>query len=325
MSNFLARHLLPTTKALHVFEVAAELESFSEAATTLNMSQSAVSRQISDLEKLLGQALFIRQRQRVYLTDIGRYYARVSREILQKLQEETFAIMTQSQQRSLKLAILPTFGTKWLLPRLAGFCQAYPDITIDFMTITDPVDFWENQIDIALHFGTPNWQPGKHIHVKQDSAGDENSLCRDGYRFDYLCGDQILPVAHPEICQKIREKGLSPLSEQSLLALNSRLNDWQIWCQKHGFEPPLPSEISYKFEQISTLTGAVASGLGVALLPLRLIEDELMSGKLQIIAPAPMIASGKYYLVCLEARQYHPPIQAFRNWILAEMALSDEG
>lgn len=325
MAHSLARHLLPTTKALHVFEVAAELGSFSEAAIRLNMSQSAVSRQISDLEDLLGQTLFIRQRQRVYLSDIGRHYARVSREVLQKLQEETFAIMTQSQQHSLKLAMLPTFGTKWLLPRLAGFCQTYPDIVIDFMTITDPVDFWENQIDIALHFGTPLWQPGKHVHIQEEAIGEAASLCRDGYRFDYLCGDQILPVAHPDICQKIAEEGLSALPGQSLLALNSRVTDWQLWCQKYNLAPPTESDISYKFEQISTLTGAAISGLGIALLPLRLIQDELTSGKLQIIAPTPMVANGQYYLVCLEARQHHPPIVAFRNWILAEMALSEEG
>jgi LysR family glycine cleavage system transcriptional activator len=124
------RRFLPSMSLLYAFEGAAGAESFTAAAAELNLTQSAVSRQIRALEDMLGCTLFLRERQTVKLTAAGEAYAGEIREALQHIATATLGLRANPSGGSLNLAILPTFGTRWLAPRLPSFLAENPGITI---------------------------------------------------------------------------------------------------------------------------------------------------------------------------------------------------
>ncbi len=171
------RLTVPSLSALAAFEAAARHGSFTRAAEELSLTQGAVSRQVAHLETVLGVALFQRARQRVALTPAGAAYAAEIRDGLSRLAAATVSTMAfRGAGGVLNLAILPTFGTRWLIPRLPRFTEAHPGITINFTTKLVPFDFAREPLDAAIHFGDPVW-PGARLHR--------------------LMGEEIVPVAAP--------------------------------------------------------------------------------------------------------------------------------
>ena len=148
----------------------------SRAADELNLTQSAVSRQIRQLEAQLGLAMFHRVRQRVVLSDAGRVYAADVRALLQQLTGATQKMMAFSGGDLLNLAVLPPLGTRWLIPRLGDFASRYPKVTVNFVARNEPFDFAHEPFDVAIHFGAPHW------------AG---AIC------DYLMHEQVVAVCSP--------------------------------------------------------------------------------------------------------------------------------
>jgi len=124
----LARRFLPSMTYLRAFEAAARAESFTAAAKELSLTQSAVSRQIRLLEETLGSPLFLRERQTVKLTVAGRAYAAEVRDALQRVAAATLEFRANPDGGALNLAILPTFGARWLAPRLSAFIAENPGV-----------------------------------------------------------------------------------------------------------------------------------------------------------------------------------------------------
>ena len=160
MNLVLRRGFLPNVGNLLAFEATARHSSVSRAAEELSLTQSAVSRQIQQLEETLGLSLFSRTRQRVVLTDVGRMYAAQVRQTLADLSDATRqAIALSGTSGVLNLAVLPTFGTRWLIPRIPEFLSRHPDVTVNFGVRLVPFDFSAEPFDAAIHFGQPHW-PG---------------------------------------------------------------------------------------------------------------------------------------------------------------------
>ena len=134
------RRNIPSTQALACFEVAARQESYTRAAQELSLTQSAVSRQIQALEEFLGVQLFRRTRHGVVLTPAGAHYGRQVARWLQGLERDTLDVMAhQGEGGTIALAAVPTFATRWLIPRLPQLAQAHPDIVVHIDTQTRPV------------------------------------------------------------------------------------------------------------------------------------------------------------------------------------------
>ncbi len=134
----LARRFLPSMSSLRAFEAAARHQSFTAAGAELHLSQSAVSRQIRALEDVLGSDLFTRERQTVVLTTAGEAYLQEIRAALVRISTATLGFSANPRGGSLNLAILPTFGTRWLAPRLPMFLAENPGITINLTTRLPP-------------------------------------------------------------------------------------------------------------------------------------------------------------------------------------------
>lgn len=155
-SQMISRRFLPSLSALQAFEAAARHGSFSRAAQELNLTQGAVSRQVRGLENALGVRLFELVRQRVILTDLGRRYLEDVRRTIDSLERSSLRAMAMAGAADIiDLAVLPTFGSRWLMPRLPLFYADHPDVTVNCASRFFPFDFRQEPFDAAIHFGPP--------------------------------------------------------------------------------------------------------------------------------------------------------------------------
>ena len=150
------RRLLPSIASLRALEALDRLGSATAAAEELNQTQSAVSRQLQALEAQLGTELIIRERKSMRLTPAAVEYAATVRSALQSIARASLKVQVNPTGGSLNLAILPTFGMRWLVPRLPDFASRHPDITINMATRLKPFEFSDEPFDAAIHFGQPH-------------------------------------------------------------------------------------------------------------------------------------------------------------------------
>ncbi|MBB4008761.1 LysR family transcriptional regulator [Allorhizobium taibaishanense] len=291
------RRFLPSLQLLSAFEAAARTGSVTAAARELSLTQSAVSRQIKALEEQLGVELFHRERQTIRLTAGGNIYAREIRDALRMISTASLTLKANPFGGTLNLAILPTFGTRWLAPRLPGFLNQHPGITINLVTKLSYFDFRLEPVDAAIHFGLADWQ------------GAEMSLLRS---------ETVVPACSPGLRDTYRFESAHDVRDAPLLHLTTRPDAWERWLRANGAEADQVRGML--FDQFATAAQAAMAGLGVALLPEFLIQEELASGRLVKAIDRPMQSAEAYYLVWPNERGSHPPLQAFRDWILAETA-----
>ncbi|MBO6826528.1 MAG: LysR family transcriptional regulator [Sneathiella sp.] len=289
------RRYLPSINLLTAFEAAARTESFTIAARELNLTQSAISRQVKALEEQLGAALFIREKQTVRLSDAGVEYARHIREALRVISTASVNLCANPDGGALHLAILPTFGTRWLASRLPQFIAESPNITVNLSTRTQPFSFEQDPIDAAIHFGIPNWE-------------NTDSL--------FIMEEEVIPVCAPDFKSRSNLKKAEDLKNVTLLHLESRLEAWRSWFTYYQVEDSnIPGMV---FDQFSTAAQAAISGLGVALLPTFLFKEELDRGTLTPALDMPLKSAGGYYLIWPKDRSNYPPLRAFREWLQKE-------
>ena len=290
----LSSRFLPSMSLLRAFESAARHQSFTAAAAELHLTQSAVSRQIRALEELLHANLFVRERQTVRLTLAGQAYAQEIRVSLLRISNATLGFRTNPKGGTLNLAILPTFGTRWLAPRLPDFLAQHPGITLNLTTRLSRFDFELEAVDAAIHFGLPHW-PGAEL--------------------EFLMRETVIPACSRALQAQYRFAAPADLLQAPLLHLVSRPEAWQRWLQAHG---ALVNEArGMLFDQFAVAAQAAISGLGVALLPRFLIESELARGDLveAVCDAQPIESAERYYLAWPMSRSSYPPLQAFRQWI----------
>lgn len=292
------RRLVPDIVTLQAFECAARHGNFTRAAEELNLTQSAVSRQISDLEAQTGMLLFERIRRRVVLSDAGRkFLPDVQRLLHQSEQLMVRAVTAGASNASLSIATLPTFGSRWLTPRLHKFLSTRPDTVLTVASRSQPFDFDEEGFDIAIHYGQPVWAHG---------------TCT------FLCNEVIVPVASPALLAYRPVKTRADMLDGPLLHVSTRPKLWTEWFEMDG----LATDSAYRgsrFDQFSMLIEAAISGLGFALLPRYLIEAELNSGLLQVVFDVPLQTENSYYIALPEGRQDNVLARAFQNWLLEQV------
>lgn len=288
------RRLLPDLSTLQTFECAARHGNFSRAAKELNLTQSAVSRQIKELEAQTGQHLFERIRQRVVLSEAGAQALPEVRRLLaeaERLMLDTLAAGPVTQP--LRIGTLPTFGVRWLVPRLADFLSKHPDVVLTVESRDRPFSFDDDPLDLTIHYGRPVW-PGAVA--------------------DFLCTEVVVPVASRAMADRIAG---ADLATAPLLHLTGRPRLWSQWFERYGGAEVWRGQ---RFDQFSMVIAAASAGLGVALLPTYLIESELAAGDLVQLLDAPMETENAYYIVIPEGRQGHRASLQFRDWIIGQVS-----
>lgn len=287
----------PSMTSLRCFAAAARTGNFTRAAAELNLTQSAVSRQIAKLEAGLGARLFTRAGPYLQLTDRGRAYAEAIRAPLAAIIAASARFRSELDVGMITLATLPSFGMRWLAPRLTHLTRAFPELVVNLFSRSDEFEFAAEIYDAAIHFGHPNWP---------------------GVRCEYLFGEICLPVASPSLVGARRDY-LPPewLAQAPLLTLANRPQAWAQWAAQAGVSLAQRKPAA-RYEHFAMLAQAASAGAGAALLPDYLIEDELRDGRLVTLSEHTLASEGSYYLVFPEEKLEKSAFRKFRDWLLAE-------
>lgn len=298
------RRKIPSIQALLCFEAAARHESYTRAAQELALSQSAVTRQVAQLEDFLQTRLFRRTRHGVSLTPAGQDYARHIGQRLDAIERDTRDIMSGHDGGGvIHLAVVPSFATHWLIPRLSDLARAHPDITVHIETRTRPFLFADGVMDAALYAGTPaqvaNWP---------------------GTRADVLMEEEVVPVCSPALLRGQR----APLSALALAGLpllqqSTRPEEWRHWFDLQGVEAP-EALAGPRFELFSMLAVAAKHGLGLALMPRLLIGGELARGELVVACERALRGQRHYCFITPTQTPERAVVTRFRDWLLAQAA-----
>jgi LysR family transcriptional regulator, glycine cleavage system transcriptional activator len=296
----LARRHVPDFSKLQAFESAARHGSFTGAAKELGLTQSALSRQIKELELQFGVALFERVRQRVVVSSPGRRFLPEARRLLDQLEQSTLRVMSSPTGTVLSLATLPTFGTRWLIPRLPAFLALNPGITLNLASHSKPFDLDEYSFDAAIHYGIPVWA---------------QATCR------LICQEEIVPVASPHFLARHPAKSISDMRSCPLLHLDSRPSAWSEWFQSAGAGEGHAFQ-GHRFDQFNMIIEAAIQGLGLALVPQYLIEKELAGGSLKIVISRSFTTENKYYLAVPNRELENPLIECFYDWLIGQVSRS---
>lgn len=289
---------IPSISALSAFEAAARHENFSLAAKELSLTESAISRQIATLESTLGVRLFVRNKQRVLLTRAGSLYATQIRQPMEDLDRHTLNLIAFGARGGhLELAVLPTFASHWLIPRLPEFRKRHPDIFINMGIRTEIFNFGQTHFEAAIHYGKPTW-PGTSA--------------------DYLFDEEVIPVCAPKLLTA-PVKEAKDLLQYPLLHSTTRPDGWHHWFKSHGIDTPKSRE-GVRYELHTMLISGAAAEMGIALIPRFFIEDRLEQSGLMIPFKSNDQEAGAYYLVYPTELSHGKPLELFRTWLQDQAA-----
>jgi LysR family transcriptional regulator, glycine cleavage system transcriptional activator len=290
------RRLAPPLHLLRSFSTVVRFGGVSRAAEALHLTQSAVSKQIKELEAWVGVPLFGRSRKRLALTPAGEQYEKAVRSLLAQLEAATLDLITSDDGAGvLHLSSLPTFGAKWLIPRLPSFQQLHPHVTLQFVPYVDSYDFHRPELDCSILFGDGHW-PGAHAH--------------------YLSGNDVALIAPRSSVADWRIDSAQDLARHALLRHVTVPEAWLRWSETHGV-PGLNSLAGPQFDQFQTMIRAVMAGMGLALVPRCLVQDEIAAGLVREPLPGGGYQSALGYWFCYpERRNQLHALDAFRRWVL---------
>jgi DNA-binding transcriptional LysR family regulator len=288
------RRKIPSTTALISFEAAARHESFTRAAEELSLTQGAICRQIASLEDFLSVELFRRSRRGVKLTEAGLSYSRRVATQLDAVERDTLSVMGQQGTNVIELAVVPTFGTQWLLPRLKDFQLKHPEVTVNLTNRTRPFLFADTEFDAAIYFGDADW------------SGTESHR---------LMGENPMPVCSPALLGNRKQMTAAAIAELPLLQQTTRPYAWRQWFNSQQLNIPRDMT-SPRYELFSMLAQAAMHDMGVALIPPFLIQRELAEKRLMVANPQALSSIKAYYLMIPERKVESASLKAFRDWLV---------
>ena len=288
------KRLCPTIHELLAFDAVARAESLTQAANSLCVTVSAVSKQVSSLEKFVGRTLLKKNGRGIALTADGRIYWQKISGNLRALETATFEMQSSGGNSGvLTLASVPTFLTKWLIPRLPDFRRTTPSVTLSFSQHLGPFEEMPPGVDVAIRYGHGEWP---------------------GVVSDYIAGKEFVLIAAATLLTNERLSLPAEVAKSTLLHHEGAPSAWRQWAASHGvMESAVQS--GPRFAQYSAMIQAVVSGLGVGLVPRILVLDELSSGSVVVPCGKAITVDQGHYL-CFKAERMHVPVlAAFRSWL----------
>ncbi|MCZ0963612.1 LysR family transcriptional regulator [Paracoccus benzoatiresistens] len=291
------RRYLPNLSLLLAFDGLMRCGSVTGAARELGLTQSTVSRLVQTLEEQLGQPLFLRHRRRLIPTDAASRYHQDVSAALDLIQRGSMSLIANPEGGSINLAVLPTFGTRWLAPRLPAFMTRHPGILVNLTTRFQSVSFSTEPFDAAIIYHQGETMQDHSLRLFDESLT--------------ACASPAFLAAHP-----ISEP--DDLTSLVLLHLQTRPDAWADWFRGQGAQA-MPSG-GMVMDQFSMMIQAAISGLGVALLPDYLARQEIAEGHLLPILRPAVPGRGAYLLVWPRTQAESRPLVHFRDWLAAEVA-----
>jgi LysR family glycine cleavage system transcriptional activator len=293
----MSRRLTPPIHLLRAFVTTAQLGTVSAASAALHLTQSAVSKQVQELEEWVGMPLFARVRRRLQVTPAGQRYQAAVAPLLDQLQAVTIELVTSPAAGwTLNVSSLPSFGAKWLMPRLPAFNAAHKKILLNFVPYLQGYDFSRSDLDCAIRYGDGRW-PGAVA--------------------EYMMGREMTLIApsREKLTAPLRSPG--DITQHTLLHHATVPSAWPAWCEKHGVKRSNPHG-DLRLDQYHVIVRAVSAGMGLALVPTCLVIDELHSGEVEAPLAEGFQADAGYFLCYPEAKADLEPLVVFRDWLREE-------
>lgn len=287
---------LPSLNGLRAFEAAARHMSFTKAAAELNVTQTAVSHQIRRLEAELGVHLFLRLAEGLALSEEGQAYLPGIRAAFQELRYSTEQLLEGRHKSVLTVSTLVSVASKWLLPRLPSFQQAFPGIDVRISASTELVDFRKGAIDAAIRYGRGDWK---------------------GLQADFLMSDEIFPVCSPALAKTLSTP--ADLARHTMLQVSGvTADDWSTWLSAAGQPLQLAEGPRLTFDLAMMAVQAAVDGQGVCIGRSTYVEDDLRAGRLVVPFDLRLKDEAGFYLVTPRETAQAKKIVAFRTWLLAQ-------
>lgn len=281
----------PNLNALPYFEAVARRGSLSRAAEELSVSPSAVSQQIKLLEQQLGVKLFRRTGRVLSLTLEGELLAQTAGTALRMLTDVQANLGRTRTARRLNLRVSPSFGVRWLGPRLSDFLAQYPDWDLRVDAAPDPTDFDREVMDLDVRYGTGAW-PGLHCQA--------------------LVPDHVLPLASPAYLAGLPQD--DPLSNARLIDSARALCQWDFWLWHNQLNSAC-NQKTILMDRSSMALQLALDGAGVVLESLALASAELASGQLVPVTPhIPVLRFPAYWALCPARFTKRRPVRLFLDW-----------
>ncbi len=291
------KRVMPSMMALQCFEAVARHMSFTLAAQDLSLTQSAISKQIAQLEATLRQPLFHRSPRGLALTPAGRMYLREVRSILNQVDASARYVMGYGQaDETLTIAVQPTFGTSWLIPRIKHFLQAYPHIQVVTKGDARPFDLMQSRIDISLFYGAGSL-PGADCHRLFDAP--------------------VAAVCRPDVFSANEGRTLVDLEQCTLIQCSSRPEIWRDWFVHQGFDA-IHAYRGPRFDTFAMCLQAALEGVGIAIMPKMFAEKALADGSLVQAWPYVQASDGAYHVAYASHFSTLPKVRSFVDWVLEQ-------
>jgi DNA-binding transcriptional LysR family regulator len=298
------RNALPPLDLLVGFEAAARHLSFTKAGEELFLTQSAVSRQIKELEDQLGVTLFQRRHRALVLTEAGHQFYAATAQVLATMRAATERLRAQTGKKSLSVTTTHSFAALWLIPRLAGFTRTHPGVDVRITADTRVQDIERDGLDVALRHGPPSLA-GPHA-VR-------------------LFGEKVFPVCSPRLLNKARLEKPADLRHHVLLQYDDPdvrhpWLHWKTWLEVAGI-PDLRPAGSLSFSGYDQIIPAAVAGHGVALGRSPLVRDLMAAG--QLVAPfkdTTAESARSYYAIVSPRAAGRPEVSDFVAWLKEEAA-----
>ena len=287
---------LPSLNALKAFEAAARLESFTEAAGELFVTHAAVSRHVRDLEEWLGTELFIRTGRGVQPTEAGRRFVSRLTPLFDQIADATREAAAVGDVRQLKVTVEPAVASRWLVPRLGRFNDLHPDIELAIDPTTEFADFRSGEADVGIRYGAGNWPDVEAVKLT-----------------DAL----IFPVCAPKLIRERTSVTPADLADYNLLH-ESRKQWWADWLAAAGVTG-VEDWRGTLFQNHLAIEAAEA-GQGFALGDQLLCTDALAEGWLVRPFAFDIKDHWHYWIVRGKGQKETPPVRAFREWLMGEIA-----
>ncbi len=294
----------PPLNTLHTFLLASRTQSFTQAADSLCVTRSAVSRQIKNLENQLGIKLFERHKSQLELTPKGLEYADSLSSIFADLKIATDLARGNGEDLKLKLSLSATFNTTWLINKLPLLEQSHPDLALAFTTHsydtgTEPCNFDSGSMDAAIRLGSgPEQWPGCQV--------------------DKLVDLQIQPLCAPDLISGQTLERLEYLADYNWLHYQHMPDLWQQWLADAGAPELTTRKKNIVLDNISVAAHAMASGLGILPVYRPLADHSLRDGRTIVAHNHQMTNPDSYYFVCPTNYSQHTGVDIFRDWIVAQ-------
>ncbi|EIM72639.1 LysR family transcriptional regulator [Nitratireductor aquibiodomus RA22] len=293
------RRTLPSTVALACFEATFRHRSVTRAAEELNMTQSAVSRRILELEKQLGKQLFQRISKQMIPEAAAIQYGRDLGRILGDIESSTTRVIAEGQEMGLlTVAVPPTFASRWLIPRLNDFIARHRHIDLNLISKIRRFDFEEEVADVAVYLGNGKWPD---VHMQR------------------LMSDYVVPVCSPSLLEGRRVNNAEELLQFTLIQHATRPLFWKTWFEAHGVTARNGLS-GPKFEFYSHAIQAAVSGIGVALMSELVVKKEIEEGSLVIPFGGRQKFEDSYYFVYPRRMENNVNAQTFGFWLQRQCA-----